>query len=83
MGHAEFVDWMAYYQIEPFGGARGDIQAALVASLIANANRDAKKRPEAFRPGDFVPDWWGSRQAAKEPESLIAKFKMLTEKLDG
>ena len=41
MSGDEFLDWMAYYQLDPFGNWRADTQAALVASTIANVN--AKK----------------------------------------
>ncbi|CAN5334915.1 hypothetical protein BH10PSE12_BH10PSE12_02680 [soil metagenome] len=32
MSYAEYVEWAAFYDIEPFGDARGDLQAALIAS---------------------------------------------------
>lgn len=34
---------------------RGDIQAGVVASTIANVNRDPKKRKKAFAITDFMP----------------------------
>ena len=81
MSYAEFVDWLAYYQVEPFGGLRDDLHAALVASLIANANRDPKKRRKPFSPGEFIPDWWKGKEAAEGPAHvarLLAKMRMLT-----
>ena len=36
MPYREYVDWVALWQIEPWGDARGDMQAALVATLLAN-----------------------------------------------
>lgn len=48
--------------INPFlGPERGDLRAGIIASLIANVNRDAKKKPQPFTPVDFMP-------FAKEPE---------------
>lgn len=44
---------MAYYSLEPFGEERADLRMAIVASLIANANRDPKH--EAYKPEDFMP----------------------------
>lgn len=49
----QFLRWLAYYSIEPFGGARGDIQAGVVASTIANVYRN--KNQTAFAPSDFMP----------------------------
>lgn len=35
----EFREWAAYARLEPIGGTRGDYQAALIASTIANVHR--------------------------------------------
>ena len=44
---------MAYFTLEPFGDDW--LRTAVLASVIANANRDAKVRPEPFKPEDFMP----------------------------
>lgn len=76
MGHGEFVEWQAYYQIEPFGHARADLQSATIATLIANAHRDTKKRPKSYSLKDFLPDYW--QQQVEDRGALIkAKFKAL------
>jgi hypothetical protein len=76
MGHAEFMEWRAYYSIEPFGHARGDLQTGLLASLLANAHRDTKKRPKAYTIKDFLPDYW--QQFVEDRSALIRnKFKAL------
>jgi hypothetical protein len=53
----ELSEWMAFASLEPFGDARGDLQAAIVASTVANTARDPKKRRRPFAPADFVPDF--------------------------
>ena len=53
----EISEWMAEYSIEPFGEIRGDLQAGIVASTVANVNRDPDKRREPFSPHDFMPKW--------------------------
>lgn len=55
MSHAEFLEWHDYYATEPFGEERGDLRAGIVASIIANVNRDPKKRKEPYQPTDFMP----------------------------
>ena len=42
MPYREYLDWVALWTIEPWGDARVDMGAALVAALVANANRDRK-----------------------------------------
>ncbi len=49
----ELSEWMAYYQLDPFGNVREDLQAGIVASTIANVNRG--KNDKAFQPSDFMP----------------------------
>jgi len=50
----EFAEWMAYDSIEPGEPTRADMQAALIAATLANANRDPKKKPAPFEISDFM-----------------------------
>jgi hypothetical protein len=54
MSAKQFVEWQAYYQVEPFGPPSGYWQAGLIASTLANVNR-TKKRQKALTPEDFMP----------------------------
>lgn len=69
----EALEWMAYERVEPFGEARGDIQAAIVASMIANANRDSKKQRKPFSFDKFMLDFWQERQKASA-KSMRERF---------
>lgn len=48
-------EWLALYRIDPWGEWRDDLRSGIVASVIANVNRDAKRKPEPFTAHDFVP----------------------------
>jgi hypothetical protein len=50
----ELAEWMAFYQLEPFGDERADYRQALTTCVIANANRDKSKKPTPFTPEDFM-----------------------------
>lgn len=52
MSSEEFVDWQLFYEMNPFGSYRGDIQAGIIAATIANVNSQKGKR---FQPSDFMP----------------------------
>jgi hypothetical protein len=54
MDSREFAEWMSFARLEPIGERRGDWQAASIVAAIANANRDPKKRKEAFAVSDFL-----------------------------
>ena len=62
MSSAEFGEWLAYYQLEPFGQDRADLPAAIISATIANVNRSEKQEP--YSPADFLPNF-----APKEPQS--------------
>lgn len=84
----ELSEWMAYYDLEPFGEERADLRAGIIASVTANANRDAKKG-KAYRPQDFMPDFekasekrqvWAQGRPA---EHLLAKVRSLNALFGG
>lgn len=52
---SEYADWQAFCALEPIGVERGDLNAAMVASTLANINRDAKKKPQGFGYAEFMP----------------------------
>src|SRR5690606_3853501 len=54
MSSAELTEWMAFFGLEPWGTEVEDWRAAMVASVIANVNRDPKKR-KPYEPKDFMP----------------------------
>lgn len=86
MSSREFVEWMAFYQIEPFGEERADLRAGVIASTIANANRDPKTRSKPFTPSEFMPTFDVEDEDDLEPlppEELAAKFDAIFGGNDG
>ena len=53
IGSDELTEWMAFYQMEPFGDFRADVRSGIVAATFANANRARDAKP--FTPEDFMP----------------------------
>jgi len=49
----ELSEWMLYEQMEPFGDTLTDMHASQLAYLLAETNRDTKKRKDPFKPDDF------------------------------
>ena len=69
-----FSEWLAFYRLEPTGDERADLQAGIIASTIANANRGKNTKP--FKPTDFMPRFEPEdeeEQAAK----MIAKMQLV------
>ncbi len=62
MPYSEFIEWIAYSRIEPFGDERADWRAALVASVDAEVNRGRTKRKKPFQPKDFLLSFEGPKR---------------------
>lgn len=67
----ELTEWMAYYQLEPWGEERADLRAGIIAATVANAARDPKKRRRPFRPEEFMPKFDRRRQSWQEQLQLV------------
>lgn len=68
----ELTEWMAYAELEPFGEERADLRSATVAAVIANANRDRKKRSRPYRVTDFMPKF-GQQEQSEEDMLAVAE----------
>lgn len=74
VGSDELTEWMAFYQLEPFGEVRADLRSGVVAATFANAHRTKDSR--AFTPEDFMP--FIERSAPQSNARLnVARFKAL------
>jgi len=51
----ELSEWREYYKLEPFGENTQIIQNGIIATILAESNRDRKKRKKPFTLEDFVP----------------------------
>ena len=76
----QVAEWEAYSQIEPFGGRHRDSYFGLLMALIANTNRDPKRRSKPFKPVDFmIPTAWdkATKTVKQTPEQILNFFKAL------
>lgn len=72
MSSRELTEWMIYYEMEPFGAARDNLHAGIVAATMANVNRAKGRKP--LKPGDFmVRD--AQERPAPDPADVVRKFK--------
>jgi hypothetical protein len=76
---AQFFEWIAYAEMEPFDEIRADYRAASIVAMIANMNRDIKKHPRALPIADFVLKFGvettrPKRQTWQEQKLVAAQF---------
>lgn len=80
----ELTEWAAYFGLEPWGTEVDDWRAGLVASTIANANRDPKQRREPYQPKDFMPDREPKpKQDAESHEKILEMWSVVWESKFG
>lgn len=66
---------MVYEAIEPFGDRRGDIQAGIVSSVLANIHRGKDARP--YNITDFLPQFETPERRQQTPEEQLDFMLML------
>jgi hypothetical protein len=59
------LDWQTYALLEPFGELRADYRAAQIVTMLANVNRDPKKRHEPYKVMDFLLDFTEGASASR------------------
>jgi uncharacterized protein DUF4035 len=68
MSADEFANWMAEYQISPFGPYREDLRAGIITSQLLTPH--LKKGATPLKPEDFIPRFGAStptpRMTSKE-----------------
>lgn len=68
---------MAFYRLEPWGSHYDDLRAGVVASMVANANRNAKVRPEPFGELDFIA--WNEHHRLEAERAAAAEAALLAD----
>ena len=70
---SELGIWAALWRQSPWDENRADLRTAIIASVIANVNRDTKKKSEPFRPFDFMP--YAERDAQEDQLDLSKRLR--------
>lgn len=75
----QYLGWVLYASEEPFGEERADLRSAIIAAVVANANRDPKRRPRPFSPRDFMPlAARADKSPRRAPVTDRSQFRKLT-----
>lgn len=79
MSSSELSEWIAYEKVTgPLGAERGDIQAAIIATTVANVNAGKGRKAKVK---DFIPQW--DRERKQTWEEQLAMVEKLNRKLGG
>jgi hypothetical protein len=73
MPSSRLVEYMAMYQVSPWGEDRADLRAGYIAATQYNVTRQRGQR--ALKVSDFLPDFAPKkRQTAAEMEALFGMY---------
>ena len=79
ISYRQFLRWMAFNRLSPFGDERADLRSAIVACTVANA-RPRKRGSRSFKPADFMP--FRKKRSGKDSWNLLKSFFGITKKTD-
>lgn len=65
---------MAFSQVEPFGEERADWRSAIVACIVANANRGKDQKP--FEVSDFMPKFDPPKEQTEDEMKMFLGMKV-------
>jgi hypothetical protein len=51
---SEWLDWLRFFALEPYGAPAMDVIQAQLRALLANIHRNEKARSEPFEPREFL-----------------------------
>jgi len=68
---AQLIEWMQYDILEPFGEWRDDWRSAEIVTMLANINRDAKKRKEPYKVTDFLTRFGERSEEELKPRQTV------------
>ncbi len=70
---SELMEYMAEYNIEPFGADRDDLRIGYAAAVTYNVNRP--RRARGLKPKDFIPQYHAPRvQSADHIKNVFMMF---------
>lgn len=75
MSSRELSEWMAYYQIEPFGEEVADLRHGIQTATMVNLQMDRKSKQ--VKPSDFM-----VTPPVQDENPLLAKFMAATDHLE-
>ena len=70
---AEFTEWMAYHNIEPFSLKVTDHVLASIATILANVHKRPGGKP--FKPEDFLPQT--QKRKIEDPKDMEIKLRAM------
>lgn len=70
----ELTEWFLYDALDPFGQARADLRAGVIASTVANCHSTKGH----FKPSDFVVKYGPRVVERKTPEQLATTARAIT-----
>ena len=66
-------EWIAFFNLEPFGAFQDEFRAGMVTSIVANTARDEKEKKDPYKPKDFMREVF-TNELEQSPEEKLKKL---------
>lgn len=75
MRPSELGEYLALCAIDDWTRNRGDLQAGIICSVLAEINRDPKKKGDPFKASDFMPYERAQSTEEQRQQDLSARLR--------
>lgn len=75
MTRQEFLEWLAFYKLDPFGEIREDLRAGILAAAVVNTLRGVHGvKGRQVKPKDFMPTFRRRRMSGDDMKSMLMGY---------
>lgn len=78
MSASEYMEWVAYFDTEPFPETRADIRNAQIVQAILYTGTRQKKHLK-----DLMMDWWGDLSRPQTPAQIKRNMQTIASMMPG
>jgi hypothetical protein len=75
MSQRQFLEWMEYYALEPFGARQEDLRAGILGSILINGNPHRRSSARTVKPQDLFPSLKDTALKVQSYEEMIDAAK--------
>jgi hypothetical protein len=76
----QFIEWIAFDELEPIGGLKDDYRAASIVATLVNLRRNVEKFPAPIPISNFLLKWGDelrNQPAVKPPQKTWQQLKLI------
>jgi hypothetical protein len=81
IGSRQYLEWKAFYALDPWGDQRADVRTAIVAAVMANAWRGKDEGPIGLETFMLFPEDGVAVEQRGDQKSLMARIRSTAKRI--